>query len=50
MLSRGRLVADGSPASVLTAERVREVWGTEVWRGENGETGAPVVFPALPRS
>ncbi len=49
VLSRGRLVADGSPAAVLTAERVREVWGTEVWRGENGATGATVVLPALPR-
>jgi hypothetical protein len=24
---------------------VRQVWGVEVWRGENGVTGAPVVLP-----
>ncbi len=46
VLSRGRLVADGPPADVLTAERVRDVWGVPVWRGENGATGAPVVLPA----
>jgi iron complex transport system ATP-binding protein len=49
VLSAGRIVADGAPSAVITAERVREVWGTEVWRGENGATGAPVVFPALRR-
>jgi iron complex transport system ATP-binding protein len=45
VLSRGRLVAQGPPAEVLTAERVRTVWGVPVWRGENGATGAPVVLP-----
>ncbi|BDG02180.1 ABC transporter ATP-binding protein [Anaeromyxobacter oryzae] len=49
VLSRGRVVAEGPPADVLTAERVREVWDVPVWRGENGVTGAPVVLPALPR-
>ncbi len=49
VLSRGRVVAEGAPAEVLTAERVREVWQVPVWRGENGATGAPVVLPALPR-
>ena len=49
VLSQGRVVAEGPPADVLTAERVREVWEVPVWRGENAETGAPVVFPALPR-
>ncbi len=46
VLSGGRVVAEGRPADVLTAERVREVWGVEVWRGENGVTGTPVVLPA----
>jgi iron complex transport system ATP-binding protein len=46
VLSRGRVVAEGPPATVLTAERVGEVWGLPVWRGENGATGAPVVLPA----
>jgi iron complex transport system ATP-binding protein len=45
VLSRGRVVAEGPPAEVLTAERVREVWGVAVWRGENAVTGAPVVLP-----
>jgi iron complex transport system ATP-binding protein len=49
VLSRGRVVAEGAPAGVLTAERVREVWGVPVWRGENGVTGAPVVLPAPAR-
>jgi iron complex transport system ATP-binding protein len=49
VLSRGRVVADGPPADVLSAARVSEVWGVPVWRGENGATGAPVVLPAVPR-
>lgn len=49
VLSGGRLVAEGAPEDVLTEERVREVWETPVWRGENGATGAAVVLPALPR-
>ena len=49
VLSRGRISAEGPPAEVLTAERVREVWEVPVWRGENGATGAAVVLPALPR-
>jgi iron complex transport system ATP-binding protein len=44
-LSDGRVVADGPPREVLTAERVSQVWGVPVWRGENGATGAPVVLP-----
>jgi iron complex transport system ATP-binding protein len=31
---------------VLTPERISQVWGVEVWRGENGASGAPVVLPA----
>ena len=38
-----------SLATVLTEERVREVWDVPVWRGENAATGAAVVLPALPR-
>jgi iron complex transport system ATP-binding protein len=49
VLSRGRVVAEGPPAAVLTEERVREVWQIPVWRGENAATGAAVVLPALER-
>ncbi|MFY3742266.1 ABC transporter ATP-binding protein [Anaeromyxobacter sp. Red801] len=49
VLSRGRVVAEGAPDEVITAERVREVWEVPVWRGENGVTGAPVVLPAIGR-
>jgi iron complex transport system ATP-binding protein len=45
VLSGGRIVAEGPPAEVLGAGRVQEVWGVEVWRGENGATGSPVVLP-----
>ncbi len=48
VLSHGRVVAEGRPGEVLTAERVAEVWGVPVWRGENGATGAPVVLPRGP--
>jgi iron complex transport system ATP-binding protein len=49
VLSSARVVAEGPPADVLTAERVRDVWDVPVWRGENGATGAPIVLPALKR-
>ena len=49
ILDRGVVVAEGAPAAVLTADRVREVWGVPVWRGENGATGAAIVLPALAR-
>jgi iron complex transport system ATP-binding protein len=45
VMSGGRVVAEGTAAEVLTAERVREVWGVPVWRGVHGETGAPVLLP-----
>ncbi|MFL5300968.1 MAG: ABC transporter ATP-binding protein [Anaeromyxobacteraceae bacterium] len=46
VLSQGRVVAEGTPAEVLTAQRVREVWGVPVWRGVHGETGAPFILPS----
>jgi iron complex transport system ATP-binding protein len=49
VLSRGRVVAEGAPAAVLTEARVRDVWEVPVWRGENAATGAAVVLPALER-
>jgi iron complex transport system ATP-binding protein len=41
------VVAEGRPSEVLTEDRVREVWGVPVWRGENGATGATVVLPSV---
>jgi len=49
VLSAGRVVAEGAPAAVLTAERVSEVWGVPVWRGENAASGAAVVLPTIER-
>jgi iron complex transport system ATP-binding protein len=49
VLSGGRVVSEGPPAQVLTAERVREVWGVPVWRGENAANGAAVVLPSIER-
>jgi len=48
VLCRGAVVAEGAPGDVLSATRVSEVWGVPIWRGVNGDTGAPVVFPAIP--
>jgi iron complex transport system ATP-binding protein len=47
VLAAGRVVADGPPGAILTADRVREVWGLPVWRGQNEATGAAVVLPAI---
>jgi iron complex transport system ATP-binding protein len=47
VMHEARVVAEGPPAAVLTAERVQEVWSVPVWRGENARTGAPVVLPEV---
>jgi iron complex transport system ATP-binding protein len=49
VLAAGRVVAEGAPDAVLTAETVRDVWGVPVWRGENGATGAAIVLPSIDR-
>ena len=46
VMAQGRIVADGPPSQVLTAERVRAVWDVPVWRSENAR-GAPVVLPEI---
>lgn len=46
MLARGRVVADGAPARVLTAERIQEVYGQPVHLLAHPDTGVPVVVPA----
>jgi len=45
MLHHGRLVAHGTPAEVLTAERVEEVYRTPVRILADPDTGRPVVLP-----
>lgn len=45
LLSRGRVVATGAPADVLTAERIEEVYGQPVDVFPHAVTGIPVVFP-----
>lgn len=43
LMNRGRLVADGTPAAVLTDETLRSVYGISAWRGEMH--GQPLLVP-----
>ena len=45
MLARGRIVAHGAPADVLTAERVEDVYGAAVRVIADPDTGRPVILP-----
>jgi len=47
LLSQGRVVADGSPAQVLTEGRIREIFSASVNVGQHPATGVPhiVVMP-----
>lgn len=45
MIDQGRLVALGTPAEVLTAERVGAVYGLEVRILPDPDTGRPIVLP-----
>ena len=47
LLNAGRLVADGTPREVLTAERLREVYGAEVVVVPHPQSGLPVVLPSV---
>ena len=49
LLAGGRVAADGTPAAVLTAERLAAAYGTAVHVGRHERAGGPVVLP-LPRS
>ena len=49
LLHRGGIAADGPPAEVLTAERVRQVYETEARIERDPETGAPFLLPRAPR-
>ncbi|MBI1950010.1 MAG: ABC transporter ATP-binding protein [Acidobacteria bacterium] len=48
LLHKGRVAADGPPASVLTAARIREVYETEARVERDAATGAPYVVPIAP--
>jgi iron complex transport system ATP-binding protein len=43
LLDSGRLVADGSPRDVLTAERIGSVYGVSAYIGEID--GSPLIVP-----
>jgi iron complex transport system ATP-binding protein len=43
LLDLGRLVADGAPSAVLTADRLAEVYGVQAWIGQHGDI--PLVVP-----
>jgi len=45
MLHEGRVVAEGSPGEVLTAERLRQVYGTSLHVLAHPVTGRPVLAP-----
>lgn len=49
MLDRGRIVARGSAAEVLTADRIGAVYGTPVRVLDDPDTGRPVVLPVRRR-
>jgi cobalamin transport system ATP-binding protein len=49
LLHLGRLVADGPPEEVLTRERIREVYETEVEVARDPSSGTPLVLPKGPR-
>ena len=48
LLDRGRIAADGSPAEVLTPERLSSVYETESQVVADPVTGAPMVIPRAP--
>ena len=52
LMSGGRFVAVGTPVEVLTADRIRDVYGAEVRVMDHPETGRPIVVNSLraPRS
>ncbi|HJY28675.1 MAG TPA: heme ABC transporter ATP-binding protein [Pyrinomonadaceae bacterium] len=44
MLSGGRIVADGTPAEVLTAERIEQVFGVEPTMVQTQDSGIHLIF------
>lgn len=49
-MKAGRIVAEGHPADIVTAELVREVFGLEAVIVPDPVTGSPLVVPGAPWS
>ncbi|MCW7991167.1 ABC transporter, partial [Streptomyces platensis subsp. clarensis] len=49
-MKAGRVVAEGAPGDVVTAELVREVFGLESVVVPDPVTGSPLVVPGAPWS
>jgi iron complex transport system ATP-binding protein len=49
MLERGRVVADGAPHAVLTADLLSRVYRTPVEVVAHPMTGAPIILPRRDR-
>jgi iron complex transport system ATP-binding protein len=47
LMSEGRFVAVGTPTEVLTADRIRDVYGAEVRVIDHPETGRPIVVNSV---
>ena len=47
-MKAGRIVAEGHPADIVTAELVREVFGLEAVIVPDPVTGSPLVVPGAP--
>ena len=47
LMSDGRFVAVGTPVEVLTADRIRDVYGAEVSIIDHPETGRPIVVSSM---
>jgi len=48
VLARGRRVADGRPADVLSTELLARVWGVDAELRRDGASGLPYLLPRLP--
>ena len=48
-MSEGRVVAEGAPATVVTAELIQTVFGLPCHVIADPATGTPLVIPAAPR-
>ena len=48
LLHRGRVAADGPPATVLTSELIRRVYETDARIERDAESGAPFIVPIAP--